>query len=71
MSVQPLPLSKHEKPELIKEPYEYFCLFLTKELMEYTVYQSNSYARERNLHTTFIIDEAELSVFISIVIYMH
>lgn len=70
ISVHPLPLYKHKKPEFIKEPYEYFCLFFTKEPMEHTVYQSNLYARQRNLHTTFTIDEAELSVFIGMVMYI-
>lgn len=68
--MQPLSLYKHEKPHFIKEPYEYFSMFFTKELMEHTVYQSNLYARHMNLRPSFITDEAELSVFIGIVIYM-
>lgn len=47
--------------------HEYFSMFIMKELMEHSVYQTNMYVRQKNLLSTFVIDEAELSIFIGIV----
>lgn len=37
ITVQPLLEYRHERLQLIKEPYEYFSMFFTKELMEHSL----------------------------------
>ena len=66
----PLPQFVHPAPHALRSPFEYFQDMFTTALLEDIVYQTNLYARQKNVNTTFQIDMHELMVFIGIVLYM-
>ena len=66
----PLPEYVHPVPEFLLKPYEFFLQMLTMEHLEDVVYQTNLYARQENVNTTFSIDMQELMVFVGIILYM-
>ena len=60
----------HPMPQEVLLPYQYFQKFFNLELLDLIVYQTNLYARQRNVATTFSIDANEMLVFIGCLIYM-
>ena len=70
ISNPPLPDFTHPAPDALRSPFEYFQDMFTRDLLEDIVYQTNLYARQKNVNTTFQIDMHELMVFIGIVLYM-
>ena len=65
-----LPPFTHPAPAILKTPFAYFEDMFTSDLVDDIVYQTNLYARQRNVNTNFSIDKHELMVFIGIVLYM-
>ena len=61
---------QHPMPQEVLQPYQYFQKFFTLELLDMIVYQTNLYARQRNVTTGFSIDANEMLVFIGCLIYM-
>lgn len=70
ISYPPLPDFTHHAPDALRSPFEYFQDMFPTALLEDIVYQSNLYARQKNVNTTFQIDMHELMVFIGILLYM-
>ena len=70
IQVDPLPSFVHPNPSCIRSPFEYFQDMFTVDLLEDIVYQTNLYARQRNVNTAFHTDKHEIMVFIGIVLYM-
>ena len=66
----PLPPFTHPVPACIRSPFEYFQDMFTVDLLEDIVYQTNLYARQRNVNTTFNTDKHEMMVFLGVVLYM-
>ena len=66
----PLPPYTHPAPACIRSPFEYFQDMFTVDLLEDIVYQTNLYARQRDVNTTFTTDKHEIMIFIGIVLYM-
>ncbi|KAK4325662.1 hypothetical protein Pmani_003755 [Petrolisthes manimaculis] len=56
-------------PNCIRSPWEYFLLMLPIDLLEDVVYQTNLYAKQKDVNTSFSMDSHELMQFIGIVIY--
>ena len=65
-----LPPFTHPAPACLRTPFQYFEDMFTADLVDDIVYQTNLYARQKNVNTTFNIDRHELMVFIGIVLYM-
>ena len=65
-----LPPFTHPAPAGLRTAFEYFEELFTSDVVDDIVYQTNLYARQRNVNTTFNIDKHELMVFIGIVLYM-
>ena len=65
-----LPAFTHPAPAVLRSPFEYFEQMFPVEIVEDIVYQTNLYARQKNVNTKFSIDKHELMVFIGIVLYM-
>ncbi|KAK3888367.1 hypothetical protein Pcinc_005525 [Petrolisthes cinctipes] len=57
-------------PEFLQQPHEFFMRMLPIELLEDMVYQTNLYAHQKDVSTTFSIDIHDLMVFTGIVLYM-
>ena len=70
ITYDPLPSFQHPNPLCIRSPTEYFQEMFTMDLLEDIVYQTNLYARQRNVNTNFSTDKHELMAFIGIVLYM-
>ena len=66
----PLPGFQHPAPYALRSPFEYFQDMFTTAFMEDVVYQTNLYAWQRNVNSTFQIDMHELMVFVGIILYM-
>lgn len=66
----PQPDFVHAKPHLIRTPYEYFSQFFNEDLINHIVYQTNLYARQKDVCSTFVLDPTELRIFIGVVLYM-
>lgn len=65
-----LPDFCHPVSEFPRSPFEYFQDMLTMPLLKEIVFQTNLYAKQKDVTTTFETDVHELMVFIGIVIYM-
>ncbi|KAK3895095.1 hypothetical protein Pcinc_001190 [Petrolisthes cinctipes] len=70
ISHPPLPEYHHPVPEFLQQPHEFFMRMLPIELLEDMVYQTNLYAHQKDVSTTFSIDIHDLMVFTGIVLYM-
>ena len=72
VDIQPPPLHdyKHQAPESIKNPSQYFHDLFTFDLVDEIVFQINLYARQKSVNTSFSIDRIEFMKFIGITIYM-
>ena len=66
----PLPEYVHPMPEFLHKPYEFFLQMLTIEMLEDIVYQTNLYARQKDVSTAFSFDIQDLMVFVGIILYM-
>ena len=66
----PLPEYNHPVPDFLLKPYEFFLQMLTIEMLEDIVYQTNLYARQKDVSTAFSIDIQDLMVFVGIILYM-
>lgn len=66
----PLPPFNHPVPDCIRSPFEYFQDMFTVSLLQDIVFQTNLYARQKDVNTAFHIDKHELMVFIGIALYM-
>ena len=70
ISHEPLPQFHHRATEFLRSPIEYFQEMFPVALVEDIVFQTNLYARQKNVNTTFSITLHEMMVFIGIVLYM-
>ena len=66
----PLPNFTHPMPQYIKDPFQYFLDMLPMEMLEDIVYQTNLYARQKDVNTNFSINIQDLMSFIGIILYM-
>ncbi|XP_050704963.1 piggyBac transposable element-derived protein 3-like [Eriocheir sinensis] len=66
----PLPEYNHPVPDFLLKPYEFFLQMLTMEILEDIVYQTNLYARQKDVSTAFSLDIQDLMVFLGIILYM-
>ena len=66
----PLPEYDHPVPIFLQKPYEFFLQMLTIEMLEDIVYQTNLYARQKDVGTAFALDIQDLMVFVGIILYM-
>ena len=65
-----LPPFVHPMPAGLRTPFEYFEELFTSDIVDDIVTQTNLYARQRNINTTFHTDKHEIMVFLGIVLYM-
>ncbi|XP_064108436.1 piggyBac transposable element-derived protein 3-like [Macrobrachium nipponense] len=70
IDIRALPNFIHQKPDYLREPYEYFSQFFTTELREHIVYQSNLYSRQKDVGSNFHMSEEDLMVFLGLIVYM-
>ena len=66
----PLPPYIHPAPECVLSPFEYFQTMFSMYLLEEIVFQTNLYARQRDVTTSFTTDLHEMMVFVGILCYM-
>ena len=60
----------HPKPAEILDSHDYFLTLFTAELIDDIVYQTNLYARQKDVNTTFKINYDTMLEFVGILLYM-
>ena len=70
ISYPALPPYNHPSPECVRSPFEYFQDIFTLNLLEEIVFQTNLYARQKDVTTSFTTDVHEMMVFVGIICYM-
>ena len=66
----PLPEYEHTAPLYVESPQEYFYRFFSPQLIKHITYQTNLYATQKDVATTFSTTDDEILTFISILLYM-
>ncbi|KAK3885607.1 hypothetical protein Pcinc_010198 [Petrolisthes cinctipes] len=70
ISNPPLPSYNHQLPSYVESPQQYFNRFFTLQLIKHITYQTNLYATQKDVGTTFSTTEHEISNFVAILLYM-
>ena len=70
VSNPPLPQFQHPAPHALRAPIEYFQDVFTPDYLDDMVYQTNLYGRQRNVNSTFQIDNHKMMVSLGIILYM-
>ncbi|KAK5909525.1 hypothetical protein CesoFtcFv8_003448 [Champsocephalus esox] len=65
-----LPEYQHSPPDYIKTPFQYFTRYFGPEIVTHITYQTNLYATQKDINTTFTTNENEIMTFLSILMYM-
>lgn len=66
----PLPEYMHPLPDIIQTPLQYFTRYFHAQVIRHITYQTNLYAAQKNINTTFTTNEDEIMTFLAILIYM-
>lgn len=66
----PLPEYQHTPPQYVDTPQYYFNKFFTHQLIKHITYQTNLYATQKDVATTFSTTDDEILTFIAILLYM-
>lgn len=66
----PLPEYHHIPPDFIQGPFDYFSRYFSPDLVSHITYQTNLYASQMNINTTFATTEDEIMKFVAVLIYM-
>ncbi|XP_034041964.1 piggyBac transposable element-derived protein 3-like [Thalassophryne amazonica] len=65
-----LPEYQHIPPEYIDMPFQYFRRYFDAQMISHITYQTNLYAAQKDMNTTFTTNENEVMTFLAILIYM-
>ncbi|XP_062372032.1 piggyBac transposable element-derived protein 3-like [Sardina pilchardus] len=66
----PLPEYQHIPPDFIQSPFDYFRRYFSDEVISHITYQTNLYATQMDINTTFATTEDEIMNFVAILMYM-
>lgn len=66
----PLPEYQHSPPDFVQTPFQYFSRYFSPEIIKHITYQTNLYATQKDVNTTFTTTEEEILNFVAILIYM-
>lgn len=66
----PLPDYIHEPPLYVESPLQYFFRFFGPDLVKHIIYQTNLYATQKDISTSFTTDDSEILNFVAILLYM-
>ncbi|KAA0196450.1 hypothetical protein HAZT_HAZT000793 [Hyalella azteca] len=70
ISNPPLPEYQHIPPQYVKNAECYFEKFFNLQLIQHITYQTNLYATQKDVSTTFATTDEEIRTFIAILLYM-
>uniref|UniRef100_A0A3P9JJR6 PiggyBac transposable element-derived protein domain-containing protein n=1 Tax=Oryzias latipes TaxID=8090 RepID=A0A3P9JJR6_ORYLA len=65
-----LPEYQHFTPDCIDLPFQYFTRYFDDQIIRHITYQTNLYAAQKDINTTFTTNENEILTFVTILIYM-
>ncbi|XP_030018215.1 piggyBac transposable element-derived protein 3-like isoform X4 [Sphaeramia orbicularis] len=65
-----LPEYLHFPPDFVGTPFHYFRRYFSPQVISHITYQTNLYASQRDVNTTFTTTEEEMMHFVAILIYM-
>ncbi|XP_058627599.1 piggyBac transposable element-derived protein 3-like [Onychostoma macrolepis] len=67
---QALHVYQHVPPDFIETPYAYFSKYFSPRVIKHIAYQTNLYATQKDVNTTFTTTEDEVRNFVAILLYM-
>ena len=70
ISHPPLPEYEHKAPLFVPDPYLFFRMFFTDELLVNIAFQTNLYATQQSVNTTFKTTPEEVMNYIAVLLYM-
>ncbi len=70
LNIPAMPKYNHQPPLYVESPHHYFSRFISPELIKHIAYQTNLYATQTDVATTFSTDENEILIFVAILLYM-
>lgn len=65
-----LPKYQHSPPDYIQTHFQYFTKYFNVQVIRHITYQTNLYAAQKGINTTFTTNEKEIMIFLAILIYM-
>ncbi|KAI3366108.1 hypothetical protein L3Q82_009927 [Scortum barcoo] len=65
-----LPEYQHSPPDFVQTPFDYFCRYFSPQVFAHIAYQTNLYATQKDINTTFTTTEEEIMDFVAIMMYM-
>lgn len=65
-----LPEYQHHPPDFVATPFEYFSKYFSPHVINHITYQTNLYATQNDVNTTFVTTENEIMNFVAVLIYM-
>lgn len=65
-----MPEYQHSAPDLAETSFEYFSRYFGPQVIEHITYQTNLYATQKDVNTTFTTTKDEMMNFVAILLYM-
>ncbi|KAK5925562.1 hypothetical protein CgunFtcFv8_018077 [Champsocephalus gunnari] len=65
-----LPEYQHSPPYYIETPFQYFTRYFGPAIVTHITYQTNLYATQKDINTTFTTNDNEIMTFLSILMFM-
>ncbi|KAJ8372580.1 hypothetical protein AAFF_G00281240 [Aldrovandia affinis] len=65
-----LPEYQHSPRDFVDTRFQYFSRYFSPQVIEHITYQTNLYATQMDVNTTFTTTEDEVMTFVAILIYM-
>ncbi|KAJ8402191.1 hypothetical protein AAFF_G00370560 [Aldrovandia affinis] len=65
-----LPEYQHSPPDFVDTPLQYFSRYFSPQVIEHITYQTNLYATQMDVNTTFTTTEDEVMTFVAMLIYL-
>lgn len=60
----------HSPPDFIESLFQYFSRYFSLQRIQHIVYQTNLYASQKDINTTFTTNVDEMMNFVAVLVYM-
>ncbi|XP_043232535.1 piggyBac transposable element-derived protein 3-like [Amphibalanus amphitrite] len=70
VSYPALPAFEHPAPLYVRSPQQYFFTFFSEQMVRHIAYQTNLYATQKDVNTTFSTTDDEIVNFVAVLLYM-
>ena len=70
VSYPALPTFEHPAPLYVRSPQQHFFTFFSEQMVRHIAYQTNLYATQKDVNTTFSTTDDEIVNFVAVLLYM-